>query len=267
MSPTDFFLAYEFCPDLAGFVGLEFESFTVDATSDLVVPAAGSFLDGMRRSTWGEELSACQVEFRTRPLRSESDIRAELSRRFTEGDRRAAQLGLKLDFTEVAPEGMPLDVFPGNPRYSQISQSLGTDRLRAACRVAGLHIHYGVRNWDHAIAVYGRLRESLPQLIAAGDGSKGERMRLYEQVAVRCDPPPLRRKEELYAAAVENGFADSPRNCWWLIRISPYGTVEVRVFGTTRNVDVALNCVRMVQRIALGRSWAQPLPWLPWYGW
>ena len=268
MSPTDFFSAYEFCPDLAGFVGIELESFTVDATSGLVVPAAGNFLDGMRRSTWGEELSACQVEFRTRPLHSESDIRAELTRRFAEGDRRATQLGLRLDFTEVGPADMPLDVFPGNARYLQIAQGLGTDRLRAACQVAGLHIHYGVRDWTHAIAVYEALRQNLPSLISAGDGSKGERMRLYHQVAVHRDPPPLRSKEDLYTAAVEYGFAESPRNCWWLIRISPYGTVEVRVFGTTRCLDRILGHVREVQRIASRqRESSQPLAWLPWLGW
>lgn len=250
MTNEEFLQSFRFRPDLAGFVGIEVEGFLRDPQTSLVVPRAVEFLDGMRGSIWGPELSACQVEFRTRPLTSFGQIEAELADSFEDGEKRAAELGLTLDFCEVGPADMPLDVYPHSARYQRIAAELGEDRLRAASRVAGVHVHYGCTDWADAIKVYGALRRNLPALVRAGDNSAGERLRLYHEVVQRRDPPVLTSTDDLIREAVADGFFESPRGCWWLLRISPYGTVEVRVFGTTRDTQKIVGWVRTVSEIA-----------------
>ena len=250
MSPTDFLAAFKFRPDLADYVGIEIEGFLRDQETGLVVPRAAEFLDGMRLTTWGYELSAAQVEFRTRPLASFGQIKDELDDCFREGDRRANELGLAISYDEVGSADMPLEVYPHVSRYRAIAERLSEAQLRAACRVAGIHMHWGIRDWTHAIQVYSRLRKHLPKLIAMGDGSGGERLRLYHEVAARRDPPELQSPMDLIREATAGGFLGNPRDCWWLLRVSTYGTVEVRVFGTTRDVSKIMSWVRTISEIA-----------------
>jgi gamma-glutamyl:cysteine ligase YbdK (ATP-grasp superfamily) len=258
MNPQDFLRQYRFRADLTDFVGVEVEGFLVDPDTNAVVPRAAEFLDEMRGSTWGHELSACQVEFRTRPLTNFSQTKDELTELFADGEARARELGLVLRYTEVGPAEMPLTIYPHSTRYRQIAAEMDEEKLRAACRVAGVHLHYGVANWSDALAVYDRLRRALPNLIKMGDRSDGERMRLYRLVSKRRDPPELKTTDDLVREAMIDGFFENPRGCWWLLRISTYGTVEVRVFGTTADPHTIVDWIREVSQIArpsVGGHW------------
>ncbi|MEK7498442.1 MAG: hypothetical protein AAB611_01120, partial [Patescibacteria group bacterium] len=48
------------------------------------------------------------------------------------------------------------------------------------------------------------------------------------------------------------GFAENPRNCWDLIRISRHGTIEFRMFGVTDHVDEVLMWVSRIKKILKG---------------
>lgn len=228
----EFLRKFAFRPELAGYVGVEREFFLVDPKTGMPVPRSPEFLRRVRDPKWTYELSACQVEHRTSPCRGPEILLWDLEHGTDAGRAVAASMGLELRAMSVAPADMPLDVYP-DERYLKISAGLPEETLRAACMVAGTHIHYGVRDMAHAIEVHNRLAAHLDGFTALGDKSEGERIRIYKVMAplyqmMRYDSP-----EHLFRTARLQGFDENPRDCWHFVRISTHGTVEVRVFGAS----------------------------------
>lgn len=215
-------------------------------------PHADAFLERMALYTedggeaWTYELSRCQVEHRTRPHRDLLELRKDLAHGSSQGGGIAAFMQRELRGIEVGPADMTLETYP-DPRYAEIAKALGEERLRAACRVAGVHVHVQCFGPEDAVHVYNTLRAQLPKLIQLGDHSDGERMRLYGMVVNNLHHPPhIESFEHLYRLACETGWANNPRGCWWTIRISRHGTVEVRVFGATDRIDEVMAYVEAV---------------------
>ncbi len=237
-----------------GAIGLEREFFIVDHDGRLV-PRAPELLDLLREqdhSAWDPELSACQIEVKTPPRFRRRDLQDDLRRQEAQGQQAAAKLGLSLRVLEIAPDDMPLDIYPCE-RYSNIAARIDTGALLAGCQLAATHIHLGVGSVQEALLVYDRLRQKLPLLMAEGDHSGGERLRRYARMTPLCQPPELRSVEEYFRVALEQGFAlppRTPKDCWWLLRISPVGTVEIRVFGAEPDHDRILHWVDLVHRWA-----------------
>lgn len=217
-------------------VGVEREFFLKDQTGQFV-PRAVEILNSVGNGDFGYELSACQVESRIGPLQIEG-VKAHLEsshQRLKEATDRA---DLTLGYYEVAPEDLPLDVYPDPAgRYQRIVTTMPRQVLSAACRVTGTHIHIGMPDHETALRVYNHVREYTEELIHLGDHSQGERIRLYRVVAPDADPPPFNSWFDLYACALKMGFAEEPRNCWFFIRISKHGTIEFRLFGATHDID------------------------------
>lgn len=224
---------------LAWHIGVEREGFLVDADGQIVPRAHDALTElGQKKHAhqYGYELSACQLEDRVGPcelpliadqLRSnDAVIGAVLD-----------ELGLVRRFIEVAPADMPLDVYPDpSGRYAAIAAGMPQATLAAACRVTGTHVHVGMPDHETALRVYNHVIEHTAQLCTVGDGSDGERLRLYR--VVKPDPTPRRYDswEHFHEYAVKDGFADNPRNCWHLIRLSKHGTIEFRMFGATADI-------------------------------
>ena len=82
-----------------------------------------------------------------------------------------------------------------------------------------------------------------------GDHSRGERIRLYQTMATNWRPPIYESSDHFDAVAREQGFAENLRNCWHLIRLSRHGTVELRMFGMTENVDENICWIEAVRDI------------------
>ncbi len=235
MEFRDFCRSFKFQPNKTGLVGIEREFFLVDGVSGLPTPRSPEFLKRVADPRWTYELSACQVEDRTVPCEAFLILEAELRRGLSLGRSAALSMGCKLEAIEVAPIDMPQDIYPDEPRYANIATKLEPEQLSAALRVAGIHIHYGVRNLEMALRLSNILNAHIEELIQLGDGSHGERLQLYKRVARTPMAPNYESLEHYYHVARDQGFADNPKNCWHLIRISPHGTVEVRVFGTAYN--------------------------------
>lgn len=229
-----FLARFRFDPARVGHIGIERESMLMQGSAP--VPRAAEFLRLAEEAgssgswNWKYELSACQVETTTSPLVNERDILDSLVGADAEGDALAARLGLRLLRYEVGPENMPLDVYP-DPRYSGMAEKVGEERLRSACRVMGTHIHIGCGSLAEALEAYHRLIPYLGMFCEMGDGSNGERLRLYKSMAPEWKPEPYASEEDFFAAARADGFEKNPRNCHRLVRINPVGTVEVRAFG------------------------------------
>lgn len=248
----EFLKKFNFKKDGEGLIGIERERFLVDGTGR-IVPRAADFLGAIQDPKWTYELSACQVEDRTTPQRELQELRRELQENDRKGFLTVEELGLRLRSIEVGPEDMPLDVYP-NPRYLQIVKNISQERLRAACRVIGTHIHLGMPDIETAISTANRLANYLGYLCRLGDHSDGERLRLYKTMAIDWEPSYYRDVGHFFEFMKTKGWADNPRNCWHLIRVSIHGTVELRMFGTTDDIEKIISWVSAVREIIGGEK-------------
>ncbi len=231
-----FYAQFRFDPANVLRIGVERESFLI--RNGRPVPIAVQVLPELPdRDRFGYELSACQLEDRVGPV-----MLADLKSALAANDAEIARVERKLGFTrsraEVGPVDMPLDIYPDpTGRYRIIAANLPRDILLAACRVIGTHVHVGMPDRNIALAVHNHAVSHWRELVALGDGSGGERLRIYSQMAPDFIPAKYPSWEAFREEAETKGFVSDPRRCWHLIRISKHGTIEFRMFGTTPDLD------------------------------
>ena len=224
---------FKFDPTKAMCVGIERERFIVDEDG-LIVPKSAEVLGLLPEGDrYGYELSACQLEDRVGPVRLH-DVLGSLESNDREISIALKSLGLRDYFTEVAPFDMDLTVFkdPTN-RYQEIVKNMPVETLRAACRVAGTHVHIGMPDMKTALKVYNGVINEWERLAGIIDGSHGERLKIYQQMAPRYKPVAYQSERDFYRDACDNGFDTDPRKNWQLIRITIHGTIEFRMGGAT----------------------------------
>ena len=130
MSNTNAFMQrFNFRGDMGLFVGVERECHLVDKGGS-IVPMAAEVLRIINDEHFGYELSACQLESRTDPVRIVS-----LKDALLQNDKVARsaldKLSLGCSHKEVAPFDMPLDVEPDpSGRYQQITKNMPVEILR-----------------------------------------------------------------------------------------------------------------------------------------
>ncbi len=241
MSLSEFTDKFSFNPALAYRVGAEREFFLIDKTRQIVPRAVGVIgaLHGRgysARDHFGFELSACQIEYRTAPTPL-SNLENSLNTLDDELESVLAQQGLYASSREVAPASMPYDIYP-DPlgRYQTHVEKMPRAAVQAACRIIGTHVHIGMPNAETALIAYNRAINYAPRLWRMGDHSHGLREQLYRVVAPNYRAPAFASWDDFYEDAERNSYTDDPRNNWREIRISRFGTIEFRMFGTTENV-------------------------------
>lgn len=216
-------------------VGLERECFLTRQGN--IMPIAKEVLRVLPEDgRFGYELSACQLEERVGPFDKNAivDHLLENEQIISEAKNRVSFERLFLD---VAPETMPLDVYPDpTGRYASISQNLPRHILVAACRVAAVHVHIGMESAETALMVYNEVIENFESLCEI-NSSDSQRLEIYKVMAPDFKPCPYKDWEEFEVVAKEKGFCEDPRQCWNLIRISQCGTIEFRMFDTTDNLN------------------------------
>lgn len=225
------------------------------------VPLANAHLIDRMIEAWTHEFSACQVEVRTQPHANLKAINNDLRFCDQQGAQAARVIGVDLTRLEVGPANMPMDHFP-TQRYDRLAAVIPPEVLLAAFRVTGTHFHIGMSCMEEAIEVHDTLCAHLPEIIALGDHSQGERLRAYHQVVSWAMPAPLvPRVGTSPAYGSVQGWLDylqaaniiELKNCWDLVRITNHGTVELRALGTGENVDEILSWVQRVYNL-LGRK-------------
>lgn len=266
----EFMNRFRFNPELAFHVGVERECFITDSNG-LIVPEAPRALAHIQSQGWetapsekgqdfnlndmvGYELSACQIETRTRPC-SLNGIASELSWQDRELTRSLAELGLSTLHDEVAPESMSLDVYPDpTGRYAEIVKTMPREVLLAACRVIGTHVHVGMPDHKMALHVYNQVIRECDALCELGDNSSGERLQIYRVVAPDATPKHYDTWQEFFETAVVMGFTEDPRKCWTLIRMSGHGTIEFRMFGATASIERIVSWTKYCHDLCLDAS-------------
>lgn len=254
-----FIALFNFTPQNSLCVGVERECHLTDLAGN-IVPWAPQVLDWMwsrlngRGHCYGYELSACQFEDKFAGPVPMDQVRNQLL--INEAEIKVAEqaLGFRRVFHGVAPEEMPLDVYP-DERYLRITQTMPRAVLLAACRVAGVHVHIGMPDPETALRVYNQVIEKLDYLYEIGFTDTGDRLGLYREVVssgvaksqrillfekhltTAPTPPPYAGWQEFYERGRREGFDSDPRRLWDFIRLSHHGSIEFRVFDTTEDID------------------------------
>ena len=233
-------------------IGMEREYFLIDAQGS-IVPQTTAVLETLNDPFgWGPELLNGQIECRTHPQHDFNALKHNLLALDNVGEVAVLGLGLRFWRTEVAPADIGYNIYP-DVRYAKIVANILTQQqTRAACRVAGTHVHVGIGDMDEAIAVYNALASESERLSQLGDHSDGERLKLYRTVQPQCNPPLYENAQAFYESATARGFLQNPRGCYDLVRISVRGTVEVRVFGISPHIDEQVMWAEEVRKIAKG---------------
>lgn len=249
MSLSRFLKQFDFQPQMYLNIGVERECFLL--RNGQIAPIAPEIIPGIDHPAVGYELSACQLEYRIGPV-ALCEVHANIERMERLIFASENCLGFRHNFIEVAPDDMPLDVYPDpNGRYQKIAVGMSREVLLAACQVTGTHIHIGMPSHDVALRTYNRVVSHCERLCELGDGSHKQRLMLYRKIEPNPAPHQYDSWEHFYEVACERGFEQNPRNCWDLIRISRHGTIEFRMFGATNDIGQIVSWAQECHAVCL----------------
>jgi carboxylate-amine ligase len=252
---------FAFDPAKRFHLGAEEEVWTVHPVSGALVPGAvAAFSDEKEAALWPQckpELPSQQIEAVTPVCATLADLDRALVRNQATLDAMAGKYGFALSRSPVPEKPFAVEVFP-KPRYLDIKSRFGA-RLRGAY-VAGLHVHLGVGSPEEAVRVMDFCRLHLPSFLALSarsptcegkkTGCESFRFIKYKEMAGDVVPPHLGSWDRFAAIAAEKGFADDPRMCWWAIRISPHGTVELRVCDVQQDREKTVGLAALFRLLA-----------------
>ncbi|MER6216604.1 MULTISPECIES: carboxylate-amine ligase [unclassified Streptomyces] len=254
-------------------IGVEEEFFLIDPDTRLAVAAgpavaARAAVEAGDRVT--EEFALCQVEGRTRPCRSASELRLELEQVRGALDAAARAEGVRLcaSGTAVLQEPGPVEV-AGHPRYR--AGRLQYRSMMDDFAVSALHIHVHLPDRELAVRTANHLRPWLPLLIAASANSPYHRgvdtgyasWRTVLRQRFPClGPPPYaaswQEHERLAVAIAGTEAMLDAQTPFWDLRPNPrLPTLEVRAMDVLQDLGDTVACavlVRALVRTAAARG-------------
>lgn len=129
--------------------------------------------------------------------------------------------------------------------------------------IFGLHVHVGMRDGAHAVAMLNGMLSYLPHALALSasspfwqgydTGLASSRITLFEALPTAGHPCTYRSWEEfqaLYASMALSRAVTSIKDIWWDIRPHPdYGTVELRICDGLPTLSEAIAVVALVQTL------------------
>ncbi len=151
-------------------------------------------------------------------------------------------------------------------------------------QIFGLHVHLGMKNGDHALAMNNALCHYLPVVLALSasspywhredTGLASSRITFFEAIPTGGHPYLLnswREFEELIERLVRSQSISSIKDLWWDIRPNlEYGTIEVRIADcppTIREVEAIVALLHSLAKfidleLAAGKSFGAPPEWI-----
>jgi gamma-glutamyl:cysteine ligase YbdK (ATP-grasp superfamily) len=245
-----FMSQFKFDKNKGFFIGAERECHLLDLKGN-IVPIAPKVLKNLisRNGQFSYELSACQLEWRIGPCENIFGFTRQLENFEIFLRHAEKEVKFRRSFEEVAPEDMPLDIYPDpTGRYQEITKNMPRNILSAACQVIATHIHIGMPDAETALRSYNKAINSLDYFCKIGDHSSGRRLKIYSIMAPDFMPYPYKDWQEFFEKAKKEKFIDDPRKCWTLIRISKHGTIEFRMFGATNNLEEIVHWANLCQK-------------------
>ena len=161
------------------------------------------------------------------------------------------------------------------------------DRNRWLARrlmVFGLHVHVGMRDGEHAVAMLNGFLPYVPHVLALSasspywqgtdTGLASSRVTLFEALPTAghpCTFPSWPAYQALYGAMSRSRAVTSVKDFWWDIRLHPdLGTVELRICDSLSTLSETIAMVALIQCLyrsldeeyRAGRTFAPPPDWI-----
>lgn len=250
MNESAFTLHFNFKPSYEGFVGIEREFFLLKNSQYAPDVTHVKNKINMKYGSFENELSACQGETTTPPCHIK-EISSVLRAQQHDLEQQLCSLGYETLYTPLAGKNLPLDVSPLE-RYENMQKNIPLETLHKMERVAATHVHIGMKNYQQALRVYNKLCTRIEQLsdLSFAVSKTKQRIKTYKEVAQHWKPEPFSGITSHLRDAQQKGYLDDLGNCHALIRISKYGTVEVRVFDTVQSPDDVYTFAKAVYDIS-----------------
>lgn len=189
-------------------------------------------------------------------------------------------------------------IMAGTHPFAQYSQRLLSDAndgryfnlidrnrwIARRLQIFGLHVHLGMRNGDHAIAMNNALCHYLPVILALSasspffqsedTGLASSRITFFEAIPTGGHPYLLNSWQdfqELIGRLVRSQSITSIKDLWWDIRPNvEYGTIEIRIADCPPTIKETESIIALVHalthfidsEIQSGRRFAPPPEWV-----
>jgi carboxylate-amine ligase len=267
-------------------IGVELELHLVDARTGDLISASNELLAEMGEPHPGgehpkakHELFQSTVEIITGVCDTPAQARADLQATLDELMTVARPRGIKVISSGTHPFSIARnqDVSP-SPRYHDLVESMQWPARRLL--ICGMHVHVGVPDGSHAIAIINELQRYLPVFLALSSSSpyfEGEdsglasaRSKVFEALPTAGLPPQLADWvdfEAFMSTLLDSECISSIREVWWDIRPHPdFGTVELRMCDATPTLREAVALAGLAQTLVawcLDRHRAGQLPTPP----
>jgi carboxylate-amine ligase len=256
-------IAFAHSPNLT--LGVELELQLLDPDSLDLAPACGAVLARLpqQEKRVRPEIFQAMLEVSTGICRDVRQVRSELEEVVAQVRQACDALGVVLASSGSHPFAQYNDriVYPAE-RYQGL-----IDRNRWMARrlmVFGLHVHIGVRDGPHAMAMINGLLPYLPHALALSasspfwlgmdTGLASSRITIFEALPTAGHPcvfDTWPEFETAFDAMLASHAVTSIKDIWWDIRPSPtYGTVEVRICDCPTTISETVAIVALLHSLA-----------------
>lgn len=274
----------EFTPSPHMTLGVEIELQVLDPASRDLSPGAPRLLDRLAgNARVRPELLQSMVEINTGICASVADVRRDLEATLARLRAAGRELGLAFSAAGSHPFARWTErLVSSGARFEAL-----IDRNRWLARrlmIFGLHIHVGMRDGPHAVAMLNGILPYVPYALALSasspfwqaydTGLASSRITLFEALPTAGHPCTYRSWEEfqaLYRAMARSRAIKSIKDFWWDVRLHPdLGTVELRICDGLSTLSEALAMTALVQVLYArldaeyreGRPFAPPPDWM-----
>jgi carboxylate-amine ligase len=265
-------------------LGVELELQVLDCLSRDLTPRAPQLVELLAaHDRIKPELLQSMLEVCTGVCDSTPDVRRDLDASLTRLRAAGRELGLMFSMAGSHPFAVWSErLVSAGERYRSL-----IDRNRWLARrlmIFGLHIHVGMRDGEHAVAMLNGLLHYLPHVLALSasspfwegtdTGLASSRITLFEALPTAGHPCTFGTWQEfqaLYGAMFRSRAVSSIKDFWWDIRLHPdLGTVELRICDGASTLSECMAIVALVhclyarldEEFQSGRVVAPPPDWI-----
>jgi carboxylate-amine ligase len=266
-------------------LGVEMELQIIDAKTKDLFPGSPKIFEklGGEQTHIKPELVQSMIEINTGICNTVDEVRRDLDQQISVIQNICTELGLELSSSGSHPFARYTDriIYPAE-RYKYL-----IDRNRWMARrlmVFGLHVHVGMRDGDHAIAMNNAMLHYIPHVLALSasspfwqgmdTGLASCRVTVFEALPTAGHPCTFanwREFERFYDSMIASRSISSIKDIWWDIRPHPdYGTLELRVCDSLPNLEETVMLVSFIQTLfqwfdeqyASGKLFSPPPYWV-----
>lgn len=206
--------------------------------SRVITPMGEQILDRIKTEYHIQpELPAQQVEITTKVCMGADELVEDLNQRRSWLQDRAKQQGLRLSYASCpVVTARQVKIFPRR-RYLDIHKNIG--KAISNGFISSTHFHVGLKDKEQAITALNRVNQELFTLF--DDVMSDRRMARYQRVAGpdrMYAPGVISSWEHYYEIMAKQDNLEDPTFCWWLARLHPQGTLEVRAPDVIEDLNI-----------------------------